>query len=279
MAEKTLYDLLGVEENASQEELKKAYRKLAFKYHPDRNQGNSSAAEMFKKINQAYNILKDPQKREEYDQWGDAVLRAGGLEFEIKRQLEKIQRAFYGMNFFGVSSNLAAYRESTKPRDPNKGRDVICVLPLNLEDIVKDQEKTIDLKKGSDPLKIKIPAGVYDGCKLVIPGKGHPGPEGGKPGDLKIKIKINEHPLYMRRGDDVYASISLTLEQAKTGGELKIKNLDGEKECLIIPPGIVDNTKFKLKEKGIPHLNGSGRGDMYIIVRLENLRDKSHKED
>jgi molecular chaperone DnaJ len=358
MAKRDYYEVLGLNRGAGEDEIKKAYRKLALQYHPDKNPGNKEAEEKFKEATEAYEVLKDPQKRSTYDQFGHAGLSgAGGFggfdftTFDLGDALRAFMRDFGGFgsvfdNFFGTTTQTRqGYR---------KGQDLQVKLKLTLEEIATGVEKKIKLKrlqkcnecggtgaakgsskktcprcqgagqirrvsrslfgqfvnvttcdycngegriidkpcpecrgdgrtKGESTISVKIPAGVTSGNYIHMRGTGNAGPRGGPAGDVFVLIEEKDHPVFRRRGDDIIHDTMISFTQAALGDEIKIPTLDGD-SSLNIPPGTQSGRIFRLRGKGIPHLQGYGKGDELIQVlvwvpsRLSSEEKKLLKE-
>lgn len=295
---KDYYKILGVNKSASAEEIKKAYRKLAMKYHPDRNKGNKEAEAKFKEISEAYAVLSDQEKRKQYDMFG-----AEG--FQQRFTQEDIFRGFdfsdifqeFGFGHFGgrkrgggasIFENLfsgatrgSGYRTKTDPfgsyftgygggAGARKGQDIIYELPVHLEDIVQTNQRTISYNIGGrhEQVKVKIPAGIADGKKLRLAGMGQPGPEGGTPGNLFIKIKVLNHQLFKREGDDLHLSREITFSDAALGTSIEVPTIDGKRLNLKIPAGSQSGSKMRLRGHGMPRMGGGGRGDAYVKVQV-----------
>jgi len=292
MSGKDYYKVLGISKSASPEEIKKAYRKLALKYHPDQNQGNKSAEDKFKEISEAYAVLSDPEKRKQYDMFG-----ANG--FQKKYSQDDIFRDFdFGSIFkeFGFSAGTRGpnvfsqifggtgqthFRGRGSPYDSSfgghggrqpgmKGQDLIYELSVTLEDVFTTSNKVISFQMGGqqEKVSVKVPAGISSGKKLRVPAKGQPGQFGGPKGDLYIKIRILDHPMFRREGDDLYLSQEIKFSEAVLGAEIEVPTIDKKTLRLKIPPGTQNNAKFRLKGYGMPHIKGNGQGDEYVQVTI-----------
>ncbi|GAB4412679.1 MAG: molecular chaperone DnaJ [Thermodesulfovibrionales bacterium] len=322
---KDYYDILGVSRDASEAEIKKAFRGLALKHHPDRNPGSKEAEERFKEINEAYSVLSDPEKRANYDRFGTAEGIGAGFGAFTGTAFTDIFEDIFG-DFFGTGHR--------RPR-PTKGNDLRYDLDITLEESAFGTEKYIEVPRwetcsacngsGSKPGKgpvtctsckgtghvrfqqgffsvsktcgrchgtgriitdpctsckgsgrtkkihsvsVRVPAGVDSGSRLRMTGEGEPGTYGGPPGDLYIIIDIKEHPVFVRKGNDIYCETNITFPQAVLGAEIEVPTLDGSTN-LRIPPGTPSGNAFHLKGKGIPRLGGHGKGDEIVIVNIE----------
>ncbi|MCX7634144.1 MAG: DnaJ domain-containing protein [Syntrophales bacterium] len=291
------YKLLGVEKNASAEDIKKAYRKLAFKWHPDRNPDNKAQAEeQFKKISEAYAVLSDPEKRQQYDRFGSAdQFRQAYSQEDIFRNfdLNELLRSF-GFHFggggarvftstgggrrrtashggFDPFADLFGGRDHAYGHMPQAGQDLHYNLSITLEESVFGAEKKLALQKEDrvDEINVKIPPGIGHGKKLRLSGKGGPGYDGGAPGDLYLNINILPHPIFARDGNDLYVEKTIRFSQAVLGTTIDVPTLDGTTKRLKIPPGTQNNTKIRMKGFGVPNLKGGGRGDQYVKINVE----------
>jgi curved DNA-binding protein len=299
MAETDYYKILGVDKNASEKDVKKAYRKMAMKYHPDRTQGDKSAEEMFKRISEAYAVLSDKEKREQYDTFGASGFRQRYTQEDIFRGFNfgDVFREFgfgdshfanifmggagRGRRFsFGHGADPFSAYTSTQ-RAPVRGSDLVYELPLTLEDVLKGTSKTIALEEGGQHKKVNvsIPKGMVTGKKLRLAGKGQPGALGGPPGDLYIQAKVLEHPVFGRVGHDLYIDREVRLSDALLGTQIQIPTLDGKDLKLKIPVGTQHNAKMRLKGFGLPGIKKGHRGDLYarILVKVPKRLSKKQK--
>jgi len=353
---KDYYKILGVPRDASEEEIKKAYRRLAHKYHPDKG----GDEEKFKEINEAYQVLSDKKKRAQYDQFGRVFEGASfseqssnGFDFswawgpsgfgsDIDFDFEDLREIFG--DFFG-------FGKAKQTKDFKKGRDIQVDIEIPLEQTLRDSHQKITLLKyvvcsrckgkGAEPgtpvnecfscrgtgqvqqvkrtffgsftrmtvcpecggegyrpekvcnvckgegrirkeetIDVFIPAGVDTNQIIKIKGKGEAGRKGGEPGDLFVRILVKKHPVFERRGDDLYISIPITFSQAALGDEIEVPTLEGKKILLKIPAGSESGKVLRISKKGIPHFSRYGRGDLYIelIVKTPKRLTKKQKE-
>ncbi|MBW1704136.1 MAG: J domain-containing protein [Deltaproteobacteria bacterium] len=286
MPGKDYYNILGVSKSASVEEIKKAYRKLALKYHPDHNKGDKEAEARFKDLSEAYAVLSNPEKKKQYDMFG-----AEG--FQNRFSQEDIFRGFdfgsifseFGFGGGGRSQNIFSqmfggaggpgqrhYRTGGF-RGQNramKGQDLLYELPLTLEELFATNSKIISyqLDGRQETVSVKIPAGIAAGRKLRLQGKGQAGPYGGPAGDLYVKIRVLDHPVFRRENDDLYLKQIISFSDAVLGTEIEVSTIDKKLLKLRIPPGTQNNAKFRLKGYGLPHMKGQGRGDAYAEISI-----------
>lgn len=349
MAKRDYYEVLGVSRDASQEEIKKAYRRLARKYHPDANPNDKGAEAKFKEISEAYKVLSDPQKRANYDRFGHAEPGQQGFDgfggfggfgggFEQNFGFDDIFDMFFGgggrrrrsgpqkgadlradleITFeeaaFGVEKDINVLRTETCDFCGGSGaakgsRPVTCsncngtgqvqsTYSSPLGRIV--QSRTCERCRGSGKIienpcpvcggtgrqrkrrkiHVKVPAGVDDGSRLRLSGEGEPGERGGPQGDLYVFIRVKPHRLFKRDGNNVVCEWPISFVQAALGDEVVIPTLDG-KAKLKIPEGTQSGTTFRLRGKGIPYLNGYGRGDQYVrvVVKIPTKLSQKQKE-
>lgn len=348
MAKKDYYDILGLQKGASEDEIKKAFRKLAIQYHPDKNQGNKEAEEKFKEINEAYQVLSDPQKKAQYDQFGTTDFNGGGFgeggfggfDFSDLGGFGDIFDTIFGGGFSG----------GRKKNGPQRGADIEYNLDLTFEEAVFGVEKEISVsrnekcetcggtgaKPGTSPktcdkcggsgqirsqrstplgsfvttstcdkcggkgkiipdpcktchgtgkvrkskkIKVNIPAGVDTGNVMPLRGQGEIGTNGGPSGDLYVNIRVNPHSTFKRKGYDIYIDEHISFAKATLGAEIKVPTIDGDVKYEI-PAGTQSGTMFRLRGKGIPAVNGRGRGDQLvnIIVDIPKSLNEKQKE-
>ena len=282
MATRDYYDILGVSKNASDDDIKKAYRKLAMKYHPDRNPNKKEAEERFKEINEAYAVLSDKEKRKQYDTFGAEGFRQRFTQEDIFRgfDFDEILSGLFGgrgrrefkfggregFDFGDLFGGRGAYQNMG--RAPQKGEDVLYEMPITIEEAALGGEKRITFRKergGTEEISVRIPKGITSGKKLRVVGKGAEGKNGGPRGDLYLQVGIMEHPVYLREGDDLTVEKEIAFSEAVLGTTVEVPTLDGVKKVRI-PPGTQGHTKLRLKGLGIPHFQREGRGDEYVKV-------------
>ncbi|MCA1766150.1 MAG: J domain-containing protein [Desulfobulbaceae bacterium] len=285
------YEILGVDRNADQAVIKKAYRKLALKYHPDKTKGDKESEEKFKQISEAYAVLSDEQKRKQYDTYGSEGFQQRYSQEDIFRNFDlgDIFKEF-GINFGGGGGRTTFRstgggggfesffqqagggdfgRQGPTMQRP-KGEDFLLELSITLNEVLNGAQKTISLRRTDKPEKvsIKIPAGIDSGKKLRITGKGSPSP-GGQPGDLYLQIKVLPHPTFIRDGDDLIVDRQIKLSTAILGSEIEVPTLDGPSLKVKVPAGTQPNARLRLKGKGLPAGPKGPRGDLYVRINVE----------
>jgi DnaJ-class molecular chaperone len=264
----SLYDTLGVAKTASADEIRKAYRKLARKHHPDVNPGNAAAEETFKKVSAAYDVLSDEKKRANYDEFGDASLQ-GGFDPAKAREYAKWQNtrqersSRFGDEQGPVDFDFADFFGRRQPRGPQRGADVGASVEIDLRQAVEGTELSADLP-GHGTVRVRIPKGANTGSTLRVPGKGSPGINGGPPGDLIIETIVRPHPLIRREGLDLHLTLPITLSEAYNGATVDVPTFDG-KVSLKVPPHSAQHAKLRLRGKGVHR--GKEQGD--LIVELD----------
>jgi molecular chaperone DnaJ len=337
MAKRDYYEVLGVAKNASDDELKKAYRKLAMKYHPDRNPDNKESEDKFKEVKEAYEILSDSQKREAYDRFGHAGVDPnsgmgagpGGFGGAGAGGFSDVFGDIFGDIFGGarqggggrggvyrgadlryameISLEQAARGYTTEIRVPSWDRCETChgsgakpgTQPktcgtCNGQGAVRVQQGFFSIQQGcptcrgtgkvipepcqtcdgagrvkkTKTLEVKIPAGIDDGMRIRSAGNGEPGVNGGPPGDLYVEIRVREHPMFQREGDDLHCEVPVAITTAILGGRIEVPTLDGRAE-IDIPEGTQSGKQFRLRGKGIKGLRANYPGDLYVHVAVE----------
>jgi curved DNA-binding protein len=271
------YKILGLDKNASADDIKKAYRKLARKLHPDLNPNDKEAHQKFQQINEANEVLSDPEKRKKYDQYGKDWQHAE--QFEQTRQSgQHANRGEWGQSSTGNfdEGDFSDFFESLFGRSNGRthssqakfrGQDYQAGLQLRLEDIMQTHKQTLTVNGKN--IRITIPAGVEDGQVIKLKGYGAPGVNGGPPGDLYITFTITPHSRFRRSGNDLYSAATIDLYTAVLGGETTIDTLTG-KVKLKVDPETQAGTKIRLKGKGIPIYKKEGEaGDLYVTYEVK----------
>lgn len=274
------YKVLGINKNASEDDIKKAYRKLARKLHPDLNPNDKNAHQNFQQINEANEVLSDPEKRKKYDQYGKDWEHADQFE-EQKRS--RAQQSSQGDQYFsegdddfsGFFNSMFGGGGGRRRETKFRGQDYNAELKLNLTDAMKTHPQILTVN-GKD-IRITIPSGIENGQVIKLKGYGAPGSNGGPAGDLYITFVIAPHPVFKRLGNDLYTSTSIDLYTALLGGETIIDTLDGKLK-LKVAEGTKPGSKIRLKGKGFPVYKKDGeKGDLYItyeVVLPTNLTEQ-----
>ncbi|NLV97963.1 MAG: J domain-containing protein [Desulfovibrionales bacterium] len=298
MEYKDYYKLLNVEKTASQEEVSKAFKKLARKYHPDLNPDNPEAEAKFKEINEAYEVLKDPEKRKLYDSLGPNW--KDGQNFQPPPGYENFHFQSGGFGAEGFSDFFEAifggaggFRSSRFGGDPfgqtmrMRGRDAEVRISLTLEEAYRGGQKNLALQeqvRGPDgrprmqqkTLEVNIPAGVKNGGKIRLSGQGSPGSGGGPAGDLLLHVHIEEHPLFRLEGTNVVYDLRLAPWEAVLGGTQRIPTLDGPVD-MTIPAGVSSGQKLRLQGKGLG--KGTSQGDQYVRILIRSPKTLTDREE
>jgi len=281
---KDYYSTLGVAKTASPAEIKKAYRKLALKYHPDKNPGDSKAEERFKEISEAYAVLSDQDKRQQYDQFGDAAFHQRFSQEDIFRNAN-VNDIFREFGFSGddLFSNLfggggrGQFYGGRGHRGPVKGQDYVMNLRIPFRQAIQGGERRIDYKsdQGVEQLQVRIPAGVETGQRLRISGKGGKSPAGGHPGDLFLELQVDPDSQFSREGQDLSVRVQVPFSGICLGTSVEVPTLDGPKRVKVKAGTAVGN-KIRLKGFGVPGHGHSAAGDLFAVIEVEvpkNLTD------
>lgn len=295
------YKTLGVEKNADEQQIKKAYRRLARQHHPDVNPGDKKAEERFKEINEAYEVLSDPEKRQKYDrlganwqayqrtgqdptgfdwnQWMSGASGGGRMRVDYADLGDILGEGGFSDFFQTIFGGSAGFRPSGQTQSrPIQGRNVEHAVQVTLEEAFQGTQRVlaIDNKR----LEVKIPAGVRTGSKVRVAGEGYPGVTGGPSGDLLLVIEVLPHPVFERDGDDLRCEVTVDLWTAVLGGEVTVPTLTGQ-GALRIPEGTQPGQMFRLRGQGMPHLRDSQkRGNLLAKVRVqlpEKLTDQQRQ--
>jgi len=291
-----LYRILSVPKSAPQDEIKKAYRKLARKYHPDVNPGDRKAEKIFKEVSSAYDVLGDKEKRKLYDEFGEDALRQG-FNSEQARAFRQWgggrhgpsgrSRAGGGMNSFGGINLEDLFGDALGGRPgpgrrrgrPTPGQDLEIRVDVDLSEVLTGTERTIPLQSSAGhagTVRVRIPKGIKDGDRVRVAQKGNPSPMGGPPGDLYLKVKVRPHPLLKRVGDDLEFEVPITIPEAYRGARIQVPTPDGE-VSLKVPARTQSGARLRLKERGVPRKGSNLRGDLYVCltIRLPDLETSS----
>jgi len=296
------YETLGVQKTASEDEIRTAFRKLARKHHPDVAKDKKAAEEKFKEINEAYEVLGDPEKRKQYDQRGADWNQPGGFQPPPQWGPQPPEGGFYQWGgsdggvqfefggtgfsdffeaFFGGGRGRSAFggfggRQATAER----GADVEADIMVTLEEALHGSTRTVSLRRaGSNKVEnyqVKIPRGVHEGQRIRLAGQGEAGTRGGKSGDLFLRVRLARHPDFTVEGSDLIHEVKIAPWQAVLGTELKVPTLERSVR-LKVPPGTQGGQRFRLREQGLPGISGK-RGDLYVVVQMNVPRKLTERE-
>jgi curved DNA-binding protein len=280
MSQQDYYQTLGVSKKATDAEIKKAYRKLAMKYHPDHTKGDRHAEEMFKKVSEAYAVLSDKEKRQQYDTFGSAGFHQRYSQEDIFRNVDlgDILKEFgfggQGMRFsFGGGAPFGGpFGGGQRRQAPVKGSDLVYELPLTLREVASGTSKTVSFQHQgrSESITVKIPPGMISGKKLRLSGKGEQSGYGGPPGDLYIQSLVTADPTFTTDEYDLHTTISIRLTDAILGTQVTIPTLEGGELSLKVPPGTRHKTRMRLAGHGLPKMKSSIKGDLYVTIAVES---------
>ena len=262
------YEVLGVDRNVSQSDLKKAFKRLAIKYHPDKNPGNKEAEDKFKEAAEAYEVLSDPSKKTTYDQFGHQGVNSsfGQSGFRNVDINDIFNNIFGGDEIFGdIFGDIFG---GGMRRGPRRGRNIQMSLDLSLEDAVFGKNIEITLPNTGKKVSVNIPAGVDTGNKIRLSEEGEASQYGGENGDLFIVVNILDHEFFEREANHLYCEIPLRVDQAILGAEIEIPTLT-KKVLLKIPPETQTGKVFKLRDLGAGSLHGNSKGDLFIRIVVE----------
>ena len=278
---KDYYAVLGVEKSAKADQIKKAYRKLALKYHPDKNPDDKAAEERFKEITEAYAVLSDPDKKKQYDQFGDAAFHQNFSQEDIFRNadLGSIFREFgFGglggddifSQIFGGAGGRKGFSGSQNFHRPVKGQDYLMRLTIPFRQAVLGGERRVDLDRNGqvDQLQVRIPAGVESGQKLRIPGKGGTSPAGGPAGDLILEITVTGDSRFHREGRDLFTTVKVPFTGACLGTSVDVETLEQTKR-IKVKAGTRSGSRIRLKGFGVPGRPGKEAGDLYAVIEVD----------
>lgn len=285
--DKDFYKVLGVSKDVSDADLKKTYRKLARKYHPDSNPGDAAAEAKFKEISEAYSVLSDPEERKEYDQiramgsgarftapgggaggggfddvFGGMFGQGGNQRYTFQQggDFDDVFGGLFGNGRFGSSSGgFRGYG------GPTRGRDVTAHTTIDFVTATKGETITLQASDGK-PIKVKIPAGVADGQKIKLRGKGQPSPDGGEPGDIVLTVTVRKHPVFEREGLNLRVNVPVTFAEAALGATIEVPTLGGDPVKLRVAPGTPSGRVLRVKGRGVE--TSKGTGDLLAVVQV-----------
>ncbi len=286
MTKRDYYEVLGVSKNASDDEIKKAYRKLAVKYHPDKNPGDKEAEEKFKEVSEAHEVLSDKQKRARYDQFGHAgVGGAGGNGGAYGNPFQNANFNFNGQEgSFGFGGGLDDLFGSLFGfgggfnRRPRKGADYRTNITVDFKEAVFGTTKEISIE--GKTVKLKVPAGIDDGMSIRLKGRGGPAPEGvqgGEKGDLYVTVRVKPHKVLTREGISILSEKKIDMVDAALGCEIEVETVDGP-ITMKVPAGTQSGTPFKLSGHGVPFRQDGDRGAHYVTIIVETPKNLSKKQ-
>jgi len=278
MSKRDYYEVLGVSKGASDDEIKKAFRKLAVKYHPDKNPGDKEAEEKFKEANEAYSVLSDKTKRSRYDQFGHAGVGGDGGGNPFGGGFN----GAYGQNFNfdfgggGFEDIINAMFGGGGFRAARRGRDYRTSITIDFEEAIFGATKTISVE--GEQIKLKIPAGIYDGQSIRLGGKGGEAPNAdGQRGDLYVEVRVRAHKTLTREGELILSEITIPMTDAVLGTEVKVETVDGE-ITMKVPAGTQPGTNFKLSGHGAPRLGTDQRGPHIVTINVEIPKNLTKKQ-
>lgn len=272
MSKRDYYEVLGVNKGASDDEIKKAFRKLAVKYHPDKNPGDKTAEEKFKEINEAYSVLSDKTKRSRYDQFGHAGVGGDGGGNPFGGGFGGFGGNGQSFNFDfgggGFEDIINAMFGGGGFRAARRGRDFRTSITIDFEDAIFGSTKTISIE--GEQIKLKIPAGIYDGQSIRLAGKGGEAPSAdGQRGDLYVEVRVRAHKTLTREGDLILSEVTIPMTDAVLGTEVEVETVDG-KITMKVPAGTQPGTNFKLSGHGAPsRLDSDQRGPHIVTINVE----------
>jgi len=294
MAAKDFYKILGLEKSASSDEIKKAYRKLALQYHPDKNKGDKAAEEKFKAVNEANSVLIDPEKRKLYDQYGENWEQVqtgggqpGGASGRPRPGRQQPPFSFDASDFENddrfddLFSQFFGGAQGARGRTPRarNGADMEAEVQISLEDAFEGMSRMLSLGSASEQYRLTLKKGVREGQQFRLRGKGQAGTNRGKTGDLMLNVRIAPHPRYTRTGNDLRCTQTVDLITAVLGGKARVSTLHGEK-MMNLSPGTQNGAILRMKGLGMPVYDSSSDafGDLYVEIQVEIPRELKPEE-
>jgi curved DNA-binding protein len=299
------YETLGVSKTATDDEIKKAFRKLARKYHPDVNKDKATAEEKFKQLNEAYEVLGDPEKRKKYDELGanwnqpggfqpppgwDAQHPGGGFRRYGGGDGGGVEFEFGGTGFsdffeqfFGGGRGQGGFGGGSfgqRPRGAERGSDVEADIMVTVEEALHGSKRTVSLRRSNsnkvESYQVKIPKGVHEGQRIRLAGQGEAGAGGGKSGDLFLRVRLARHPDFTVEGSDLIHEVKIEPSQAVLGGDLQVPTLEGSAR-LKLPAGTQPGQRFRLRGHGLPNATGT-RGDLFVVPQIQIPKKLTERE-
>lgn len=280
MAKQDYYSVLGVRRDASDKEIKQAYRRLARQYHPDVNPGDATAEQKFKAISEAYSVLGNSESRKKYERLGSqafatgfdpAFASSGGFGGGYSGNFKEFfsgRASFEGLG--SIFEELWGGGRQRPQQAPVSGQDLEQSVDISFEEAVRGTTTQVQVTRrsgGIERLQVKIPPGVDTGSKVRVVGKGEPGMHHGTPGDLYIVMRVRPHAYFTRQGSDILCEVPVTLAEALLGAKIEVPTIDG-KLTMTLPAGTQNGRRFRLRGKGVSTLRGGGRGDHYVTVHV-----------
>jgi curved DNA-binding protein len=302
MPEIDYYKTLGINRGASAEEIRKAYKKLARKYHPDVRPGDKDAADQFKKVQQAYSVLGDADKRVQYDRYGHAfdggrgggpyrTAWASGPDGTHAVDLSDLFSQFFGGGAEGFRGGTGGAQFERHPfpggfgagqageahfghahaaTEPRKGEDITFEVTVPFQVAAEGGNHGLQIRRGenTERINVKIPAGVQDGSTIRLAGQGQPSPMGGPAGDLLLTVQVAPHPYFYREGNNLLVDVPITPSEAALGTKIEVPTLSEGHVNVKVPPGTSSGTRLRLRGKGVPHPKTHERGDQFVVVKI-----------
>jgi curved DNA-binding protein len=293
MPEIDYYKTLGVSRTASAEEIRKAYKKLARKYHPDVRPGDKDAADQFKRVQQAYAVLGDPEKRTQYDRYGHAfdggrggpyrTAWASGPDGTHAVDLDELFHQFFGGSFRGGEGGFergpfprSGFRGGEHPfaqsehAAPQKAEDLTFDVTVPFNVAAEGGSHGLQIRRGekTERINVKIPAGVEEGSVIRLAGQGHPGQQGSPPGDLLLTVHVAPHPYFYREGSNILVDVPITPSEAALGTKVEVPTLSEGHMTVTVPPGTSSGTRLRLRGKGVRNPTTHERGDQFVVTRI-----------
>lgn len=283
MANHDYYETLGVSRSATQEEIRKAYKKLAREYHPDNRPGDNEAAQKFKEIQEANSVLSDPEKRAQYDRFGSAFEHAGagagGPQFHWSTSgqggagavdLEDILGGGFDLGSLFGGMGGGARRQQARPR-PQAGEDIEMDIEIPFHVAVEGGQHHLPIRRenGSvERLKVQVPPGVDNGSVIRLSGQGRPGRQGGPAGNLRLTVKVSPHPYFRRDGSNILLDVPITPSEAVLGTKVEVPTIKEGNVTMTIPPGTSSGVKLRLSGLGAPDVKTKRRGDQLVVTKI-----------
>ncbi len=272
------YKALGLTKAASKEEIKKTYRKLALKYHPDKNPDDKASEEHFKTISEAYAVLSDPEKKKQYDTYGSQAFSQKFSQEDIFRNFD-FSSIFSDLGFGGrrqqgrdpFADFFGGQQQYSRQPRPQRGNDLEYNLSITLEEVFSGADKRLTFRKGqeTDDIQFKVPKGISSCQKLRLTSKGNPGVHGGPNGDLYINVTVLPHSLFILEENDIIFNKSISFTEAVFGTSIDIPTLSGATKRIKVPAHTQNNTRIRMRGFGLPVFKKAGKGDQFVRITIE----------